>query len=67
MDYSKINNIRELRETTGLSQSKFAEHFSIPVRSLQEWEQERREPPTYLLTLMIKILELEGDKPSGKE
>ena len=47
--------IKELRERTGLSQSKFAAYFEIPVRTLQEWEQERRTPPDYVVKLMWKI------------
>jgi putative transcriptional regulator len=47
--------IKELREKTGLSQSKFAEYFGISVRSIQEWEQERKNPPPYLVALLERI------------
>ena len=67
MDLKNVKTISELRQLTGLSQRKFAEHFEIPFRTLQEWEQERRTPPQYLLSLMIRILELEAKSPSGKE
>ncbi len=33
-------NIKELRSQTGLSQSKFAAMFDIPVSTLKDWEQE---------------------------
>lgn len=52
--------IRELRLNTGLSQSKFAGLFDIPVSTLKDWEQERRNPPAYIITMMKKILEYEG-------
>ena len=42
-------NIKELRFQTGLSQSKFAAMFDIPVSTLRNWEQERRTPPTYVV------------------
>ena len=52
--------MKDFRKQTGLSQSKFAEHFELPVRSVQEWEQGRRTPPEYLLKLLKRIWKLEG-------
>jgi putative transcriptional regulator len=37
-------DVRALREKLGLSQSDFAALFGFNVRSLQDWEQGRREP-----------------------
>lgn len=51
----EILNVKEFRKETGMSQAKFAEHFGIPLRTLQEWEQERRTPPSYLLNLLKRI------------
>ena len=53
-------DIKEIRIRTGLSQSKFAEKFCIPPRTLQEWEQKRHEPPSYVVYLISCILELEN-------
>lgn len=44
--------IKEIRKLTGLSQKGFAEKFNIPKRTIQEWEQERREPPDYVIELL---------------
>lgn len=52
--------VKELRAKTGLSQSQFAAHFGLPVRTLQDWEQGRREPPDYVVAMMERILELES-------
>ena len=52
--------MKEFRVTTGLSQSKFAAYFGIPVRTLQEWEQGRQNPPTYLLDLLKRLWKLEN-------
>ena len=52
--------IKELRDRTGMSQRAFAERFGIPVRTLQEWEQERREPPEYVVAMVGRILDLEN-------
>lgn len=48
--------IKELREKTGLSQSKFASYFGISVRDIQEWEQEWKNPPPYYILKIILIL-----------
>lgn len=52
--------IKEFRKQTGLSQSKFADYFGLPVRTLQEWEQGRQNPPSYLLDLLKRIWILEN-------
>lgn len=51
--------IKELRSLTGMSQSEFAAYFGLSVRSIQEWEQERKQPPPYLVGLLKRILDNE--------
>ena len=36
--------VKEIREKLGLSQSAFASLLGVSVRTLQDWEQSRREP-----------------------
>ena len=45
------------REKSGLSQAKFAGLLGVSVRTLQDWEQGRREPNAAAKTL-IKVAEL---------
>jgi len=52
--------VRELRLQTGLSQSKFAKMFDVPVATLKDWEQERRNPPAYVINMMRTILQYKG-------
>ena len=52
--------IKELRAQTGLSQSKFANLFDIPVATLQDWEHGRRKPPIYVVNMIKTILEYRG-------
>ena len=52
--------VRELRLQTGLSQSKFAKMFDVPVPTLKDWEQERRKPPVYVVNMMRTILQYKG-------
>lgn len=44
------------REKSGLSQSQFAALLGVSIRTLQEWEQGRREPSAAAQTL-IKVAE----------
>ena len=45
------------RERSGLSQAQFAVLLGVSVRTLQDWEQERREPNAAAKTL-IKVAQL---------
>ena len=37
-------DVRAIRTSTGLSQAEFSECYQINLRTLQQWEQGRREP-----------------------
>jgi len=47
--------IRKLREHLGLSQDEFADRYLLPRRTLQEWEQHRREPSEPARVLLFAI------------
>lgn len=55
--------ITELRNSKGLSQSQFAKLIGIPVGTLQNWEQGKRTPPTYVLDLIERVLQSEYARP----
>ena len=48
--------IKEIRELTGLSQTKFGERYGIPMRTVQDWEAGRRVPPCYVLALLERVV-----------
>ena len=50
----------ELLHLTGMSQVQFAEYFSIPKRTVQNWKLGMNKCPDYLLDLMIYKLRKEG-------
>lgn len=53
-------SIKELREASGMTQKAFAEYFGIPKRTIENWEGEKRECPSYLLELMEYKAKKEG-------
>ena len=53
---TEVKSIKAMRAETGMSQSQFAKFFDIPVRSIQEWEQERKAPAPYVPKMMERIL-----------
>lgn len=54
-----MNEIRQLRKDLGLTQAKFAAKFGIPLRTIQDWEYEKREPRPYIIYMMHRIVDLE--------
>ena len=51
----KHYSIRQLRDIVGMSQNQFSLYLGIPRRTIQEWEGERRVPPSYVKE-MIEII-----------
>ena len=45
--------VADIREKTGLSQSRFATLLGVSVRTLQDWEQGRRAPSGAARTLLL--------------
>lgn len=52
--------IREMRQRTGLSQSKFAKVLNIPVANIARWEQGVATPPYYVVELIEYRLRHDG-------
>jgi putative transcriptional regulator len=46
------SGVRMIRERTSLSQSEFAQLIGVSVKTLQNWEQERRQPTGPAATLL---------------
>lgn len=49
--------VKSLRVRTGLSRKKFAELYHIPVRTLEGWEQGRREPNATVIQLICDLMD----------
>ena len=48
-----VPSVSSIRESTGLSHSRFAQLLGVSVRTLQEWEQDRRAPSGAARTLLL--------------
>ena len=52
-----MNEIKEMRAHTGMSQRAFADAFGIPVRTLQQWEQGISKPAPYVVAMLTREVE----------
>lgn len=48
--------IRELRESTGMTQKAFAAMYGIPISTLRKWEQGEASPAPYVVKLLARSL-----------
>ena len=64
MDIAK--RIRELRESVSENRTEFSEHTGIPVRTIEDWEAERRTPPEYIPRLIAYQLKYDELMKKGK-
>lgn len=46
------DEIRQIRESTGMNRKEFAEYFGIPYPTITDWELGHRKMPGYLLRLI---------------
>ena len=53
------SQIKELREKMGMNRREFCDYYGIPYRTVQDWEEGKRELPDYLLRLIIYRAEIE--------
>lgn len=53
-------DVAALRKSQGLSQSRFAARYSLPVSTIRDWEQGRRRPDRAAF-LFLRLIEAEPD------
>ena len=51
--------LKKLRESTGMNRKEFCEYFEIPYMTETDWELGNRRVPQYLLRLMAYKIEIE--------
>lgn len=50
--------IKEIRNSTGLTQRAFSEKFEIPLSTLRKWEQGETKPAPYIIKMLSQLLPL---------
>lgn len=61
------DELRKLRESTGMNRKEFCEYFEIPYMTETDWELGNRRVPQYLLRLMAYKIEIEKFANRKKE
>ena len=61
-----MQTIKEIRQSTGLSQSKLCALLNIPKRTLQDWEQGLRQCPDYVVELIAYRVANDPNIPKAK-
>lgn len=61
-EFAEQISVKNLRSRTGMSQGLFAQYMEIPVRTLQEWEQGKRTPSSYIVKMIHRIILLEEER-----
>ena len=51
--------LRKLRESTGMNRKEFCEYFEIPYMTVTDWELGTRRVPQYLLRLIAYKVQME--------
>ena len=49
--------IKEAREQAGLSRAEMSRLFEIPIRTLEDWDAGKSNPPPYVARLIIEKLQ----------
>ena len=58
------DTILSLRTASGMTRKSFSDYFQIPIRTLEDWESNKRTPPAYLVSLIQYKLIKEGLIPT---
>lgn len=57
----KEKTIKDICTEYGLKQTQLARRFGIPLRSIQNWYNDERVPPDYLVRMIDEILKREKE------
>lgn len=53
--------LKEIRERTGLTQFQFSYFYGIPYRTLQNWENGKRELKEYVFYLLLRCIDADEE------
>ena len=60
------DEVKVLRESTGMNRKEFCEYFDIPYRTVTEWERGTRKMPDYVLRLLMYRVKMEKFAGNGE-
>ena len=68
MEQNVAEEMKKLRESTGMNRKEFCEYFMIPYATVTDWELGHRKMPDYVLRMMAYQVKMEGlDQISEEE
>lgn len=54
--------IKEMRVLLQFSRTEFSRHYHIPLRTLEDWESGKRNPPNYVLELLERVVKEDAER-----
>lgn len=51
-----MRDSERIRKMLGVSRSEFSRRYRIPIRTLEEWDAGRRNPPEYVILLLERVV-----------
>ena len=60
-------SIRSIRHAANLTQKQLSDMLGIPLRTIEDWDSGRRNPPEYVTSLIIFKLASEGYDVGGEK
>lgn len=57
--------IKEKRESIGMSRAEMSRLLKIPIRTLEDWDSEKRTPPEWAKLLILEKLDAIGQERQG--
>lgn len=49
-------NTVEIRAILGVSRAEFSRRYEMPIRTLEDWDAGRRQPPEWMLKLLERVV-----------
>lgn len=54
--------IKDIRESSGMSRAAFCRKYKIPIRTMEDWEAGKRIPPEYVMEWLQRLVEIDAKK-----
>ena len=51
----------EIRAILGISRAEFSRRYNIPIRTLEDWDAGKKNPPEYVMTMLERIVREDKD------